>query len=89
MTVARMVPTRCPVCDSELQRETVRPPCPNGCTHPNGEPRLAEVAGPRSGRPLCAPCAAREQRGKWSVADREAWLDAEARDGRRENGGGW
>ena len=53
---------RCPLCDSFLDRATVRPPCSHGCTHPNGEPRLAEVAGPRSGRPLCSSCHAREQK---------------------------
>jgi hypothetical protein len=90
MSTVPVVPTRCPLCDSELRRETVRPPCPNGCTHANGEPRLAELAGPRSGRPVCSPCALREQQPNgWTERELAEWSDARARDGRRENGAGW
>jgi hypothetical protein len=90
MTVARHDRLHCPLCDSELSRDTVRPPCANSCTHPNGEPRLAELAGPRSGRPVCAHCALREHAGvPWSGEEREQWAEAAVRDGAREVGGGW
>jgi hypothetical protein len=79
---------RCPVCDSSLDRDTVRPPCPNGCKNAYGLPRLAVVASPRTGRPICSDCAAREGR-PWTDEERAEWKAAAFRDARRENGGGW
>jgi hypothetical protein len=89
MTTVPHAPLRCPVCDSSLSRDTIRPPCSRGCTHPNGAPRLAEVAGPRSGRPVCGGCARREQHGGWPAKERDEWLAAELKDRRRPFGGGW
>lgn len=86
-------PLRCPVCDSALARDTVRPPCSAGCVHPNGAPRLAELRGPRSGRPVCGPCSLREvvaaEATGWTAEERDEWVRATLRDAARESGKAW
>jgi hypothetical protein len=44
----------CPCCGTTLDRDTVRPPCANGCRTPEGFRRLSEM---RMGQTfLCGEC---------------------------------
>lgn len=51
----------CPCCGSTLDRDTVRPPCANGCRTPEGFRRLSDAIEPAGQRPVCAACYFREQ----------------------------
>jgi hypothetical protein len=45
----------CPACGTVLDRDTVRPPCANGCRTPEGFARLGDVT--LNGTPYCGRCA--------------------------------